>query len=113
MPSQAFSGTETIGTTEWSLTTDTSGPDAETTAGTYQAFVDASALTAADLYLLRIYEKTTGSGDTQRLFGSFTIRGGGDPGFITAALILLHGWDMTLQKLAGTDRSITWSIRTP
>ena len=30
---------------------------------------------------------------------------------VTPALVLMHGWDMTILKLAGTDRSIEWSIR--
>jgi hypothetical protein len=37
--SEAFSGSETVSTTEWSLTTDTAGPDVDTTDGIYQAFL--------------------------------------------------------------------------
>jgi len=31
--------------------------------------------------------------------------------FVTPSLLLIHGWDMTLLKVAGTDRAIDWSIR--
>ena len=41
---EAFTGTETISTTEHSLTTDTAGPDADTTAGVFQPFVDLASL---------------------------------------------------------------------
>jgi hypothetical protein len=34
-----------------------------------------------------------------------------DPLFVTPSLIFLHGWEFSLKKLAGTDRSIEWSIR--
>jgi len=109
----AYSGTETVGTTEWSMTTDTSGPDDTTAAGTYQAFIDLSALAAGDLFRLRIYEKAI-SGGTQRVCGEFIFSGAQvEPHAVTAALILEVGWDMTLTKLSGTDRSISWSIRTP
>jgi uncharacterized protein YhhL (DUF1145 family) len=30
---------------------------------------------------------------------------------VSPALVLMHGWDMSLLKTAGTDRAITWSIR--
>jgi hypothetical protein len=34
-----------------------------------------------------------------------------EPNFISPSFILLHGWTMTLIKIAGTDRAIDWSIR--
>ncbi len=110
---EAYSGTETVGTTEWSMTTDTSGPDNTTAAGTYQAFIDLSALAAGDLFRLRVYEKVLSAG-TQRVVGEFMLSSAAvEPHAVTPALILMHGWDMTLTKIAGTDRSISWSIRTP
>ncbi len=42
--SVAFSGTEAISTTEHSLTTDTAGPDAETSDGVFQVFLNVSLL---------------------------------------------------------------------
>lgn len=108
---EAFTGTETVSTTEWSMTTDTSGPDTETSDGIFQAFVDLNALAAGDTFELKVYEKTLSS-STQRLVYSMSFSGvQAEPVAVTPSLVLMNGWDMTLKKLAGTDRSIDWSIR--
>jgi hypothetical protein len=109
--SEAFSGSETVGTTEHSLTTDTSGPDVETSDGVFQVFLDLNALAAGDLFSFYVYEKVL-TGSTQRLAYSATFTGTqGAPVWVSPSLILLHGWDATLKKIAGTDRNIDWSIR--
>lgn len=108
--SEAFTGTETVGTTEWSLTTDTSGPDAETSDGVFQAYIDINALAAGDDFRLRLYEKCQ-SGSTQRLAEEWTLTIAVGKLLVTPAFVLLHGWDFTLVKVAGTDRAIDWSIR--
>jgi len=113
MAAQAFSGTETVSTTEWSMTTDTAGPDSDVTTGVYQAYIDLSALAIGDTYQFRVYEKVV-SGGTQRLvYEAIFTHAQAEPMYVSVPLVLLHGWDMTLKKLVGTDRSISWSIRTP
>ena len=109
---EAFSGTATISTTEWDLPSSTSFvADVQATDGVYQCLLDLSALASTDEFVLRLYEKVTSAG-TQRLVESWTFAGPqGAPHFVTPAVILLHGWAYTLVKAAGTDRSITWSIR--
>ena len=57
-------GSETVGTTEHSLTTDSAGPDVDATVGIYQAFVDLAALAAGDRFEFRLYETVV---TTQRL----------------------------------------------
>lgn len=107
---EAFTGTETIGTTEHSLTSDTSGPDADTTVGVYQAFIDLNAMASGDGYRLRVYEKCR-TGDTQRLVFDQLFDGiQAAPIAVTPTLVLGIGWDMTLTKTAGTSRSINWRI---
>lgn len=109
--SEAFSGSATISTTETSLVTNTSGPDAETTDGVFQVFVDFANLAAGDSFRLRYYEKAR-SGDTQRLIEEWIFDGAqSKPLHVSPSFIFLHGWDVTLIKLGGTDRTITWSIR--
>lgn len=105
---EAFTGTETISTTEWSLTTDSAGPDLETSDGTFCVVLDTSAIVAGEVFELRFYEKAR-SGDTQRLMATFTL--GASPGFISPWLPGMHGFDWTLVKVSGTDRAIHWSIR--
>lgn len=107
---EAFTGTETVTTTEHSMTTDTSGPDADTTTGVFQAFLDLNAVAAGDTFEFKVYEKVR-TGDTQRAIYSARFTGAqGTPVWASPALILGVGWDMTLKKLAGTDRAINWRI---
>lgn len=108
---QSYSGTETVGTTEHSMTTDTAGPDATVATGIYQAFIDLNALAAGDVFAFKVYEKVL-SGSTQRLvYSAHFANVQAQPNWVSPSLVLIHGWDMTLTKVSGTDRSIDWSIR--
>jgi hypothetical protein len=110
---ELYTGIETVSTTEWSMTTDTAGPDADTNASVVQAFVELNNLAAGDVFEMRVYEKVA-SGGTQRLVYSAAFAGvQAAPLWASPPLILMWGWDMTLIKISGTDRSITWSIRKP
>ena len=108
---EAYAGTETVTTTEWSLTTDTAGPDADTNDGVYQCFLDLNALDKGDVFQFKVYEKG-GSGSNQRAVYSVRFANAqSEPVWVSPSLILLHGWDCTLLKISGTDRAIDWSIR--
>lgn len=108
--SEAFSGTEAVSTTEHSLTTDTSGPDAETSDGVFQCFLDVSDMVAGDILQIRLYEKAR-SGDTQRLAMEWILTGAqAAPLWVSDAYVLMHGWDFTLDALAGTI-TVLWSLR--
>lgn len=107
---EAFAGTEAVAGTEWSLTTDTSGPDVETSDGVFQTFLDLSDMVAGDQLQIRVYEKAQSS-DTQRvLYEAVLIGAQSQLVYVLPSLILMHGWDMTLKALAGTI-TVTWSIR--
>ena len=109
---QTHSGTEAISTTEWSLATDTSydTADAQTTAGLYQIVLDLSDMVAGDQLQIRLYEKCR-SGDTQRVAEEWILTGAqSKPIWVSPAVMLLHGWDWTLDALAGTI-TVLWSIR--
>jgi len=107
---ELYSGTEAVGATEHSLTTDTAGPDADTTDGIIQAFLDVSDMIAGDQLQIRIYEKVR-AGDTQRIVHQAVLTGAqSDPIWVSPSLILMHGWDVTCDALAGTI-TVNWSIR--
>lgn len=107
---ELYSGTEAVAGTEWSLTTDTSGPDADTTDGVFQAFLDVSDMVAGDELEIRVYEKAR-SGDTQRLVELWVLSGvQSSPLWVSPSLILMHGWDFTAKAAAGTI-TVNWSIR--
>lgn len=107
---ELYSGTEAIGATEWSCTTDTAGPDADTTDGVFQVFLDVSDMVAGDQLQIRVYEKVR-SGDSQGIVYEALLTGAqSQPIWVSPSLILLHGWDVTLDALAGTI-TVNWSIR--
>jgi hypothetical protein len=108
---EAFTGTETVSTTEWSLTTDTSGPDTETSDGVFQVFLDLNNLAKADVFEFKVYEKVLSSSTQRVVFVARFANAQTTPNWVTPSLILLHGWDVTLLKISGTDRAIDWSIR--
>lgn len=108
---ELFTGSEAVTTTEWSLTTDTAGPDTQTSDAVVQVFLDLNALVKGDKFELRAYEAQTGGG-TQRRAWRATFRDvQTDPTWYTPWVSVLHGWDFTLIKIAGADETITWSIR--
>jgi len=107
---EAFTGTETVSTTEHSLTTDTAGPDADTTSGIFQALVDLNAVAAGDVFEFKAYEKVR-TGDTQRMIYSARFANTqAAPVWVSPTLVLGIGWDMTMKKISGTDRAINWRI---
>lgn len=107
---ELYTGTEAVGATEHSCTTDTAGPDADTTDGVFQVFLDLSDMIAGDQLQIRVYEKVTAS-STQRIVYEAILTGAqSEPVWVSPSLILMHGWDVTLAALAGTI-TVDWSIR--
>ncbi len=109
---ELITGTEAISTTEWSLATDTSydTADAQTTDGIFQVWLDLADMIAGDQLQIRIYEKVR-SGDTQRIAFEAILTGAqSQPLWVSPSLVMLHGWDITCDALAGTI-TVNWSIR--
>ncbi len=108
--SEAYAGSEAVSTTEWSMTTDTAGPDVDTNDGVYQIFLDVSDMVAGDELQIRVYEKV-GAASTQRIVWQSNLVGAQSPPiWVSPSLILMHGWDATLDAIAGTI-TVDWSIR--
>ena len=109
---EAFSNTGTsISTTEYSLTNNSTTIAAQTDDGAFQALVDLNAMQSGDTFVIRLKEKVYGAA-TQRTVQSWTLTGvQSDPVWISPCAILMHGWDFTIQRTAGADRSIAWSVR--
>lgn len=107
---EIYAGTEAVGATEHSLTTDTAGPDVDTTNGIFVLHLDLSDMIAGDELQIRVYEKVQ-STDTQRIVYQANLAGAqGVPNWMSIPFMLMHGWDMTLDAIAGTI-TVTWSIR--
>lgn len=107
----AYEGSATIGATEFSLTSGSTTLASQAAAGIYQLFLDLSALAAGDSYVVRVREKVTAA-EAQQVIEAVTVSGPqATPVLAMPALLLMRGFDFTVQKLAGTDRALAWSIR--
>jgi hypothetical protein len=100
----------TVGATELSIVSGTTALQTVTTDGIYHLWLDANTMAKGDYFRFRIDEKVL-STSTQRTVFSMTLGNAQVEPLVTPPLMLLHGWDMTLQKIAGTDRAFDASIR--
>lgn len=102
----------TVGTGELSIVSGTTTLQTVTDDGVYQLWVDDGGLmTKTEEFIIRIYEKVEATGGTKKVVFAPTLKGVQSEIFCSPMLILMHGWDMTIQKLAGTDRAFDASIR--
>lgn len=106
----AYTGTATISTTEYSLVNNSTTLASSTDVGVYQVFIDTANMAAGDEYEIKIKEKVI-TGGTQRNIYTAVLDGAQSTPFVTPTLVLMLGWDVTMDKILGTDRSISWSIR--
>lgn len=101
----------TVGATELSIVTGTTTlVSAAGTDGVYQLVLDCANMAKADEYRVRMYESAL-SGGTKRVANVWSLLGVQSELFVTPTFLLFHKWDFTLQKIAGTDRAFTASIR--
>ena len=111
MPFTFVNNSATISTTEYSLPSASTTRVAQTDKCVLQAFIDFNAMAAGDEYQVRIYEKQAAAG-TQRIVEQWSLVGvQSTPLWTSPSLIVGEGWDVTVQRIAGTDRSIAWSLR--
>ncbi len=100
-----------ISTTEYSLPSVSTTRVSQTTDGVYQFVIDFGNMTAGDQYRVRIYEKYDSAG-TERLVEEWLFSGAqSKPLFISPSFVLGEGWDCTVLRTLGADRTILWSIR--
>jgi hypothetical protein len=103
----------TVGTTELSIVSGTTALQTITDDGVYQLWLDpvGAAMAKGDEFKIRIYEKVEATGGTKRVVFVATLSDAQSELWCSPMLILINGWDMTLQKIAGTDRAWDASIR--
>lgn len=106
-------GVTPSGTTELSIPRNATYDVAQnqTVAGVYQLWIDPYAMAKGDEYRIRIYEKVEATGGTSKVVCEWNLLGVQSQVFVSPTLILMNGWDMTLKKIAGTDRAFDASIR--
>jgi hypothetical protein len=101
----------TVGSSELSIVSGTTSLQTIAVAGVYQLWVDASAMVKGDEFKIRIYEKVEATGGTKRVCFSQTLLGVQSELFVTPTLVLLNGFDFTIQKIAGADCAFDASVR--
>ena len=101
----------TVGASVLSIVSGTTSLQTDTTDGVYQLWIDAGNMAKADEFRVKVYEKVEATGGVKKVVMQFTLLGVQAQIFVTPTLILMHGWHMTIQKIAGTDRAFDASIR--
>lgn len=101
----------TIGSTEYFLASDSTTATYQTSDFGLELWLDLSALAGGDTFVLSLYEKVNGG--TARVYSTTTYTDAQTPANKRIECGLVgEGWECSLQKTGGTDRSISWSIRT-
>lgn len=101
----------TVGASELSIVSGTTSLQTITDDGVYQLWIDAGNMAKGDEYAIRIYEKVEGTGGTKKQVFKAILSDAQSEIWCSPMLILINGWDMTIQKIAGTDRAFDASIR--
>jgi hypothetical protein len=109
--SEAFTNSATITTTERFLASNSTTATYQTDDGVYQLWLDLSNLAAGDIVSVKVYEKVASAGTSRAVLIDNVTGPLDSPHYVTPSLIMLHGWEFSLTKVTGTDRSIAWSIR--
>lgn len=100
-------GSATIGATEFSIIAGSTTLPTETTDLVSGAMVGFQNLLAGDVYRVRVYES---DGTTKRAAGEwFLAHAQSIPHHLIPPVLLMVGYDITVTKIAGTDRAITWA----
>lgn len=108
---EVYTFNASVSTTELSLVSGTSSLQTLTDAGFYQLWIDANNMAKADEFEIAIYEKVEATGGTKRKVLNQRLTDTQHSIWFSPILCLKNGWDMTIKKIAGTDRTIEASIR--
>lgn len=108
------SGSATVSNTEYSFaySANYAAASARTTDGVLQVFVDVSQMVSGDQFQFKVYEQVTnGSGGSQRAVYISDLVGAQSEALVFPALTVMHGWDVTGKRIAGSDRTMWFSTR--
>lgn len=101
----------TITNTETSLVSGTTTLQTKTDKGAYSMIIDTvTNMAKGDEYKWRVYEKAS-TGATKRVILDGTVSDAQSQPVVTPPIALGLGFDFTFQRIAGTNRAFSWSIR--
>lgn len=98
----------TIGSSEYFLASDSTTATYQTTDVVLQVYLDLGALAAGDEYKIKIYEKVDGT-NAECIYEA-TVMGAQSKMWVSPSFILGVGWEVGVDKIAGTDRAIPWTL---
>ncbi len=99
----------TIGTTEYFLASDSTTATYQTDDLVLQCFIEFNNMAAGDEYKVKLYTKVN-AGTATPVY-EWTLQGSQSAIFATPAVVVGEGWEVSVTKVSGTDRSIAWSLR--
>jgi hypothetical protein len=105
----------TINTTEWAVAQNeaftVNSSSLNTDAAAIQLWVDTTDMIKGDTLFIRLYEKVEATGGAQRLVEEWPLYGAQPKNFPSPVMLLMNGWEFTLQRSGGTDIVVDASIR--
>lgn len=106
----ALANSQSVTTTEHSLPADAtySAGSPQSTDCLAQVRVNRAAMAAGDEFRFRVYAKI--NGQSARPIYECTWKGSYGDDFVSIPFAFTDDWDMTLLKIAGTDRTFHWTI---
>lgn len=109
--SELYTLNASISTTEYSIPNGGTTLQNITTPVLLTGLLDAEPVSDGDCFRVRVKEKIV-SGGTQRVILDFLICNDqqSSPLYSFGPFLLLHGWDVTIVKVSGTDRTLTGRI---
>lgn len=107
---EPYTFSTSVSTTELSLTGGTSTIQSRTTPGIYELWISKANFAKGDSFTVRVYEKVT-SGGSQEASIVAVIAGVQAEPLVFPGIHLRNGWDFTIVRTAGADRTITASVR--
>lgn len=104
------SDSATISTTPYYLASDSTTVTYQTIDCILTALIDFANMIAGDQYRVKLLEKINGS--TARTIVEAVLSGAQSGPYVLPAIVVGDGWDIEVTRLAGSDRSIGWTLRT-
>lgn len=104
-----------ITTTEWAVVSNeaftVNSTSLETTAGAFCLWLDTSDMVQGDILAITLYEKVEATGGAQRPVQGWRLYGVQEQNFLTPVLLLMYGWEFTLDAISGGTIVVDASIR--
>lgn len=99
----------TISTTEYYLFSDSTTPTYASTDRVLQTMIDFSNMAVGDAFRVRVYEKIDGT-NVKAVYDT-TLVGTQSHAWVNPARFVGNGYEISVTKTAGTDRTVPWSYR--